>query len=207
MNGSGRSKISFGFVALAVLLWGSFSFAQMASSVRSMPAGPARGADVVRIRKAPQSEKIKTPIYQTAMARQSSGGLDWWHGIVEFDTSEEWIDELEFTYYAYVEDQSNRGAPIMFRASVTYVNIPKGRHHSDVFLHPNTVKRMGAPKQVAVIVKYKGAVVATENTASRANWWDGYPPVDGVLLNRAMTPFSLVDYDLYPAIKPVAATR
>lgn len=206
MNWSKQSKISVAFFLLAAMAC-STGWAQMASSSRNMPAGPGRGADVVNLRKAPQSEKVKTPIYRTAMASQSSGGLDWWRGVVEFETKEDWVDELEFTYYAYVEDQSNRNTPLMFRATVTYVNIPKGRHTSDVFLHPNSVKRMGIPKQVAVIVKYRGAVVATENTSSRASWWDQYPPVDGVLLNRAMTPFAVLDYDLYPAIKPVVTTR
>ncbi len=48
-------------------------------------------------------------------------------------------------------------------------------------------------------------MVATESTAQTANWWDRFPPIDGVLLNRAQTPFAFVDYDLYEQIKPAAA--
>ena len=59
----------------------------------------------------------------------------------------------------------------------------------------------------AMVVKAKGAVVATDSTAQRPNWWDGFPPVDGVLLNRSQTPFAFVDYDLYEAIKPAGAAR
>ena len=196
-----------GFALLALLVGSVGAPAQMAAPA-GVPAAPgAGGSDIIKIRKM-TPVKEKTPVFRTAVASQASAKQpDWWHVVVEFETAPDWIDELEFTYYAYIEDQSNKGVPVMYRGTVTYVNVARGRHLSDMFLHPNTIARMGLVKQIAVVVKAKGAVVATESTAQRPNWWDGFPPVDGVLLNRSQTPFAFVDYDLYEAIKPAGAAR
>ena len=204
MNRPIRSKVAFG-AALVAMWWGvaGMALAQMA------PPGAAAGAssDILRIRKM-TPVKEKTPVFRTATASQSSARQpDWWRVMVEFETAPDWIDELEFTYYAYIEDQSNKGAPVMYRGTVSYVNVAKGKHVSDMFLHPNTIARMGLVKQIAVVVKARGAVVATESTATKPNWWDGFSPVEGVLLNRSQTPFAHVDYDLYEAIKSAPAAR
>lgn len=206
MNRSVRSKVRFGFAMCAILLWSAGGvLAQQPVPAAAAPGGG--GSDLIRIRKM-TPVKERTPEYETKMpSGTTSRPKDWWRVVVEFDTQPEWIDELEFTYYAYIEDQSNKGAPVMFRGTVTYQNIAKGRHLADMFLNPSTLARMGAVKQIAVVVKSKGAVVAMESTATRPNWWDGFPPVDGVLLSRAQTPFAFLDYDAYEAIKPAAAAR
>ena len=199
MNGTIRSKTGWGIALLIALGISSLT------AFGQQPA-PGGGSDIVRIRKLYAPEKVKTPVFRTAVQGQASAKQpDWWRVAVEYETAPDWIDEMEFTYYTYVEDQSNKGAPVMFRAMVAYVNVAKGRHMSDVFLHPNTIARMGLVKQIAVVIKVKGVVVATESTATKPNWWDGFPPVDGVLLNRSQTPFAFIDYDLYEAIKPAAA--
>ena len=206
MNRPVRSKISVGMALCVLLIWGLCGV-QAQQPVPGAAAAPGAGSDILRIRKM-TPVKEKTPVFRTAAPGQASARQpDWWRVTVEFETAPEWIDELEFTYYAYIEDQSNKGAPVMFRGLVTYVNVAKGKHVSDMFLHPNTIARMGLVKQIAVVVKARGAVVATESTATKANWWDGFSPVDGVLINRAQTPFAFIDYDLYEAIKPAAAAR
>ena len=203
MKRSVRSKLGFGVVLFAAIwLAAGTALAQTAS------AAAAGGSDVLRIRKMAPVPGTKTPVFRTATASQASAKQpDWWRWMVEFETAPDWVDELEFTYYVYMKDQSNKGAEVMFRGTVTYVNVAKGRHYSDMFLHPNTIARLGLVKQIAVVVKARGAVVATESTATKANWWDGFSPVDGVLINRAQTPFAFIDYDLYEAIKPAAAAR
>ncbi len=202
MNRSVRSKVGFGMALFAAVgLLAGTALAQMASAAGG-------GSDVLRIRKMAPVPNTKTPVFRTATASQASAKQpDWWRVMVEFETAPDWVDELEFTYYVYMKDQSNKGAEMMFRGAVTYVNVAKGRHYSDMFLHPSTLARMGRVEQVAVVVKAKGAVVATESTAQTANWWDRFAPIDGVLLNRAQTPFAFVDYDLYEQIKPAAAAR
>ena len=206
MNRPVRSKISVGMALCVLLIWGLCGV-QAQQPVPGAAAAPNAGSDILRIRKM-TPVKEKTPVFRTAAPGQASARQpDWWRVTVEFETAPEWIDELEFTYYAYIEDQSNKGAPVMFRGLVTYVNVAKGKHVSDMFLHPNTIARMGLVKQIAVVVKARGAVVATESTATKPNWWDGFSPVEGVLLNRSQTPFAHVDYDLYEAIKSAPAAR
>ena len=201
MKRSVRSKLGFGVVLFAAIwLAAGTALAQTAS------AAAAGGSDVLRIRKMAPVPGTKTPVFRTATASQASAKQpDWWRWMVEFETAPDWVDELEFTYYVYMKDQSNKGAEMMFRGTVTYVNVARGRHYSDMFLHPSALARMGRVEQVAVVVKHKGAVVASESTAQTANWWDRFAPIDGVLLNRAQTPFAFVDYDLYEQIKPAAA--
>ena len=87
------------------------------------------------------------------------------------------------------------------------VKFPRGDGNADAFLNPTTIARYGIPKYTAVVVKVAGAVVDSKSTANTPNWWNNFSPVDGVLLNRAMTPFSVLDYDSYPCIKPAVTTR
>ncbi|NLG33986.1 MAG: hypothetical protein GX548_01390 [Lentisphaerae bacterium] len=195
------------------VLWGAVLFIAMGMSgltaIAQMPGAPGAGpgGDLVRIRRMTPT-KEKTPVFRTATASQASARQpDWWRVVVDFETSADWLDELECTYYVYMKDQSNKGAEVMFRGSVTYVNVPKGRHQSDMFLHPGTLARMGNPEQVAVVMKHRGAVVGTESTAKTPNWWERFSPVDGVLLNRSQTPFAFIDYDAFNAIKPQTAAR
>ena len=203
MNRTVRSKVGFGIVLFAAMgLAAGTALAQLAPV-----AAPSAGADIIKIRKGPLPVPgTKTPVFRTATASQSSAKQpDWWRVMVEYETAPDWVDELEFTYYVYMKDQSNKNADTMFRGTVTYVNVAKGRHYSDMFLHPSTLARLGRVEQVAVVVKARGAVLATESTAQTPNWWDRFSPVEGVLLNRSQTPFAYVDYDLYEAIKPVGA--
>lgn len=199
-----RSKTSFGIATLVAL--GLSALAAWAQMPVPGAGGPGPGSDVMRIRKMTPSTE-KTPIYTVRGSASTMRQPDWWRVVVEFETAPDWIDELEFTYYVYMKDQSNKNAEIMFRGAVTYVNVAKGKHLGDMFLHPSTVARLGRVEQVAVVVKARGAVVATESSAKTPNWWDRFSPVDGVLLNRAQTPFAFVDFDTYEAIKPTAAAR
>lgn len=200
MNHPVRSKMWLGIALFAAMGISSLT------ALAQQPA-PGAGSDVIRIRRMTPT-KEKTPIFQTSIRTQSSARQpDWWRVVVDFETAPDWLDELEFTYYVYMKDQSNRGAEVMFRGTVTYVNIAKGRHQSDMFLHPSTMARLGTVEQVAVVVKSRGAVVGTESTAKTPNWWERFSPMDGVLLNRAQTPFALIDYDSYNAIKAAAPAR
>ncbi|MCA1810269.1 MAG: hypothetical protein LC725_12620 [Lentisphaerae bacterium] len=94
----------------------------------------------------------------------------------------------------------------MFPATVTYVDIPKGRDHiSTVFLRPNTVIRYGAVERVAVEVHARGEIVAyASQPDDKTQWWRmqiNARVLNGVLLNRAQTPFAFVAWDNYQAIK------
>jgi len=211
MNQSVRSKILFGMV-MAIALTGLtlIASAQRTKLGLSSPAASASSSksDILRIRKMTPSSKEKTPIFKTAVQGQAQAAQsDWWKVVVEYETKPDWVAEIEFTYYVYMKDQSNKGAEVMFSSSVTYVNVKKGRHYSDMFLHPHTLARMGRVEQAAVVIKVGGVVVGMESTAKTANWWDRYPPTQGVLLNRSQTPFSLIDFDMYEQVKPMPSPR
>ena len=150
--------------------------------------------------------KESTPAFEVKHGGSSTIAKTWWCARAEFETDAEWTDELEFTTYVFVE-KSAKNPEVMYRNTVTYVNLAKGRHLSDVFLHPDTLSRVGVPKYVAVVVKAGGRVIASESNASTPNWWDRFSPVDGVLLHRGQTPFAVIDFDSYPCIKPSAGAR
>lgn len=205
-----RFRILWGVVILFALSGLSRTASAQRTRLGLQPPqqNPGSKSDILRIRKMTPSSKNKTPIFKTANQGQAqSAQPDWWRVEVEYETKPAWIDELEFTYYVYMKDQSNKGAEVMFRSSVVYVNVKKGRHYSDMFLHPSTLARLGRVEQVAVVVKARGAVVATESTAKTPNWWDRYSPREGVLLNRAQTPFAFIDYDRFEAMKSTPGVR
>ena len=171
-----------------------------------VPATSGTSSGGVKIRSL-KPVKETTPAFEVKHGGGSVIAKDWWCARVEFETDAEWTDELEFTTFVYVPATPGKAAEVMYRNIVTYVNLPKGRHLSDVFLHPDTFKRVGMPKFVAVVVKVGGRVIATESNANTPNWWDRYSPVDGVLLHRGQTPFAVIDFDSYPCIKPSAGAR
>lgn len=194
--------------ALALVMLAPGGYAQMLRRPGPGGAAPLAGGAAsakVRLRGQPKAVAEKTPIFKTATSQQTSSNENWWHALVEFETAEDWTDELEFTWYAYVENPKEGNQ--MFRCVATYVNVPKGKHNADAFLNPITLKRFGRPKYTAVVIKINGAVVDSSSDANTPNWWNNFSPVDGVLLNRALTPFSVLDYDLYPCIKPTAPAR
>ncbi len=214
MSFSARSRVVKMAACCAVLLGGlATAFALPprlgvpASPSPSMsPSTSGTSSDGVKIRSLKPVKEI-TPSFEVKHVNGSTVAKEWWCARVEFDTDAEWTDELEFTTYVYVPATPGKTAEVMYRNMVTYVNLPKGRHLTDVFLHPDTFKRVGMPKFVAVVVKAGGRVIATESNANTPNWWDRYSPVDGVLLHRGQTPFAVIDFDSYPCIKPSAGAR
>jgi hypothetical protein len=100
---------------------------------------------------------------------------------------------------------------------VEYVDVEREREHqSSVYLRPATVKRQGEPVAVHVDVLVEGKVVAAEDDLDGSmkgklpkDWWENRAILDnenltvqdGRLLNRAETPFALVNIDDYEVIR------
>lgn len=159
---------------------------------------------------------MRTPNYRT----DAAGGLkppgQWVQITVYYDTEPEWVDELLFRYYVLTENtEDGQKKYSLFRNTVTYVDIERGRNHmSTVFLRPSAIKRYGKPVAIGVEVVYQGKVVdeKTEKaigTLPDGKWWE-HPNVveskfvsirDGYLLNRAQSPFALINIDDYEVIK------
>lgn len=162
------------------------------------------GAQIKRIE---LKKDLATPQYQLSQ-NQMQGRQRKWAGIsTEYDTDALWTDELTFTYYVLVRGKSV-GAPkeSLFRGKVSYINIERGRgHKSDVYLHPSTLSRFGDIEKIAVLVEANGKLVAGDALPkTNQRWWEQYTPVDGMLLNRMQTPFAMIGFDDYEAVKPAA---
>ncbi len=147
---------------------------------------------------------VLTPEYQIKRNQTNARVKNWYQIITDYETKPDWADEIEFTYYVLVRNTKNPKGPkqSLFKGSVTYINVPEGRHRSDMFLHPNTLARFGEVEAVAVLVSVQGRVVAMEGKPrSNQRWWEQLTPVDGLLLSRDKTPFSPLNFDDFEPIK------
>ncbi len=174
----------------------------LADARAQMPPAQEVTAKSVTIRKL-DAAKVPTPQYQLLKGQFMGQTRNWYVVNISYRTDPDWIDELTFTYYLMARAKDSGKKYTMFRGEVTYVNIQKGDHKSDMYLHPSTLARYGEVEGIAVIVNAQGRVVAMESQPKSAQrWWEQYPPVDGYVLNRMQTPFAMVNFDDYEAIKP-----
>lgn len=177
------------------------------SSVTSAEGQNIRSSnsEVLRIRGIEINDQ-RTPDYDVDRVNMGSSKVrEWQQILVEFDTAPDWIDQMDFTFYALVESETSNTGYLMFRGSIDYVNIERGRHQSVMYLHPSTVERFGDVERVAVVVRMNGQLIGISGEPeSRQRWWEQLSPVDGYLLNRMQTPFAMINYDNYPAIKPTS---
>ncbi len=200
---------------LFLLLMVGMTFTQQ---LRAAPAAAGAG-DNVRFRKLGWQggdSKIETPQYDTSVSKGVTRPGTWHQFIVEYDTREEWTDELTFEFHVLgIGKIEGKKAYSYYTARVSYVDIAKGRGHlATVFLRPNTIERYGMPAAFAVEIFHKGEMVAQETEAATKLpskiWWKDSNVVgsalvkkrDKYLLNRGQTPFALVDVDAYETIKP-----
>lgn len=161
--------------------------------------GPDAGPKIVRLRK-PEIQKVRTPEYRITTGTMQGRSREWYQITAEYDTAPEWVDEMTFQFYVLVKGHSKH---TLFRGDVTYVNIERGnRHKSVMYLHPSTVARYGEVERVAVLIMHEGRLVAMESEPSSAQrWWEQLTPVSGYVLNRMQTPFAMINFDDYEAIK------
>ncbi len=167
----------------------------------AVSAQAQEGSPGISIRKV-SGGKVSTPQYQLLKGQTMARTLDWYQIVVHYETSPDWMDELTFTYYVLVKSKAGKFS--LFKGDVTYVNIMKGRHLSDIYLHPSTLSRFGTVERVAVLVGSQGRMLAMESQpSSNARWWEQSPvaPVEGLVLNRMETPFAMINFDDYEAIK------
>ena len=169
------------------------------------PAAAAGKKDVVirKMESIGSSAKVKTPEFNNNANEPQAQARDWARITVQYDTNAEWIDQLEFRYMVLVKNTKAK-AFIMFPGTVTYIDVPKGkRHTSTVFLRPNTLERYGTVEWAGVKIYLKGEQVAVAQMPNdKRPWTISYKTREGVLMNRAQTPFTQVAIDNYETIKP-----
>lgn len=181
----------------------------LAAAVLAPEGFAQQSAEPINIRKL-NGSKAKTPEYkligETGFIRVTK---DWFMINAQYDSSPDWIDEITFTYYVLIRGRtSDQPKYTLLTGDVTYVNVQKGRHLSDMYLHPSTLSRYGEVQSIAVIVKVQGRVVAMgSEPSSTQRWWEQLSPVQGLVLNRMQTPFAMIGFDSYEAIKMQSGTR
>lgn len=193
------------FVRAAMPLIAASFFIQGAEqSFAQQPAAPAVPLIIQKITPA----KVSTPEYQLRKSQMVGRTRDWYQIVVDYATAPQWVDEATFTYYVLVlNKKAEQGVNprTLFKGEVTYINIERGKHKSDIYIHPSTASRFGEIERVAVQVSVGGRMVAMEGVPANTvqqRWWESFSPQTGYLLNRKETPFAMINFDDYEAIKP-----
>lgn len=172
-------------------------------SVSLLASGQQPAAtELVAIKKI-SGAKVKTPEYRVVSGQAQPRSRDWFAITTQYDTAPEWLDELTFSYYVLIQGRTpQQPKNTLLVGEVTYVNIQKGRHLSDMYLHPSTLARYGDVKGIAVIIKQQGRVLTiSSEPPTQQRWWEMLAPVSGLVLNRMQTPFAMINFDDYEAIK------
>ena len=169
------------------------------------PAGK-EGVFNLKLEAIGQNTKVRTPEFKSDADEVQAQVKDWARVTAHYATEADWTNELEFRYMVLVQHPKTL-AYTMFPATVSYIEIPKGkRHASTVFLRPNTLARYGNVVWAGVKVYIKGKdvpVATTQMPEKDLNpWTASVNSRDGVLLNRSQTPFAMVAINNYETIKP-----
>ena len=164
--------------------------------------------EILRIRRI-EATTTKGPQFQISGVPRSTRQKDWLQVEVQFETLPRWIDDLTFTYHIVLRNrrpEEGEREYNLFRGDSSYVNIAATRDgKSVVYLHPSTVARYGVLDRVAVVVSSQGRVIGMASSPdSQQRWWESppVPPISGFVLTRAQTPFALVSFDDFEAVKP-----
>ncbi len=177
-------------------------------------SGAATEKDKVRIRDIDglsARSRIRTPTFSSSLPGPTKPPREWIQIAVTYDTYPAWIDELTFKYYVLSLGRED-GKPVfsLFENTVTYVDIERGRGHvNTMYLRPPAVDRYGDVLAIAVEVIEGGNVVAQESVQPKdyaPDWWkkarENVKVRAGYLLNRAQTPFQMINPDDYEYVRP-----
>ncbi len=159
----------------------------------------------VRIR----TNMVETPEFNVRNVSSSRGTKRWFEITTAYDIGVEWVDELEFVYYVYIETNIPDQRQMLWTHTVTYRDISRDRHMSKVYIHPDTYERfVDRVVYTGVEIRHAGRPIAwtTEEARRRDDqWWDearrAFPPMEGNILHREDTPFGLINVDDFPARK------
>ncbi|MBR1609014.1 MAG: hypothetical protein IJ678_05305 [Kiritimatiellae bacterium] len=204
----------------ALLFAASLAFEAGPAAAQGVPAPAAPGAGTVAVL-ANACTDLRN--YEVKRTPSISGGASaskarvWGVFDVSFATKPEWIDELTVTYSVMLFKQDANEADgekkfNFFRVSVAYADVAKGAEHkAGAVLLPAALLRWGKPMGFAAQFTVDGQEVCppyhqeTGPLAKQAAWWANSNVTDGpatekhegYLLDRAKTPFALVNPDSY----------
>lgn len=134
---------------------------------------------------------------------------EWAELSLQYDTEPEWLDEVVFQFYVLLRNKTTTDFTLL-QGTVSYVDVARGAKHMGVaYVRPAALARYGDIVGVAVEAKVKGEVVNAFSEGRLPSkplpqdWWKtpNLIPKDGYILEKAKTPFALVNYDDYEATK------
>ena len=164
--------------------------------------------NAVTLKKLDIQAKQLTPAFQVTPTPPASKTPRYWFQMtVHFDTHMEWTDDLDFRCYVLLKPKvAAAGAkPMLLRGDVTLVNVAKGKHKCDFFVHPSTLLRYGEVDSVAVVVyKSEQVIGMLSQPQSAKRWWEELPPVPNMVLKRSETPWANINYDDFEQVKETA---
>ena len=199
-----------GVIIASIVMGAMAAGAAVVPPTAPQPGGITKGTVVL---KKVDSQKLLTPTYSVTPTPPASKVQRSWQDVtLYFDTHPEWLDDLELKCYVLLKPKvATQGSKQMcLRGDIALVNVAKGKHKVDFFVHPNTLLRYGDVDAVAVIVSKQEQLIGTlSQPPSSRRWWEEYQPVSGLVLRRADTPFGLLNYDDYEQVKetPAGGTR
>ena len=124
--------------------------------------------------------------------------------------NEEFLDNLEFKYFITIKPKNARDRKV-YTLTVPHIDIPKGdQMYSVAYMSPTTIGKIigkdTTPSKsdidVAVEVRYKGALVEGDATKSPSSkWWNNMAQEDGKVLKKSETPFANLWLDRYAEVQ------
>ncbi len=152
---------------------------------------------------------MKSPDIARGTTRRGDS-REWAEVGVQFDTEPEWLDEVTLNFYVLLRS-TDKADLTLVKGSVTYLDIARGSSHMGAaYVRPAALARYGKIIGVAVEAVVKGETVDALSEGKLApskplprEWWKNpkLVPKDGYVLDKAKTPFILVNYDDYEALK------
>lgn len=215
----GHSVRSVAISMLIVLTIGSVAMGQRSRTTRrGQDASTVPPVIIKEIDGIANRDLRETPVYDTSTSYSSTKEEKEWGSVtVEYDTVPEWIDELVVEYMALSLEPTRKNEAkkyTLYKKTVKYMDVKRDRKHlGTVFIRPTGIERYGELVAVAVKFSIAGKLVAEygESKLDRKYnpWWKNpvilespaVTPREHYMLNRAESPFALINMDEYEAIK------
>lgn len=144
-------------------------------------------------------------------ASRRSASREWVELGVQYDTQPDWIDEVSLSYYVLLRNPRNNPELALIKGTVGYLDVARGASHLGVaYVRPAALARYGEVAAVAVEVRIKGEIIDVLSIGRLApskplpsDWWKSPNLIakDGYIVDKSRTPFALVNFDEYEALK------
>jgi hypothetical protein len=178
-----------------------FALASLTGAAVAQVAQPVTAQNVKINRVAPAV--LTTPEYTTDLPNKRFEKLKWLEIEAEFEVSKvELVDELTVKYYVLLNGK-------LYVGDVTHENIPKGNNrYSVMYMSPRALEKATDGKQlnsamienIWVVLDYKGQQMAIKAQTGNKPL-PNMQQVTGQMLPKGETPFQVLWWDRYEAVK------